>query len=380
MKRGQHRAYRLRAFVLAVVAMTALGCDTGQSPPTGSGSGNRGHSPGVTPSGSGASHATPGQARVLVSDLAVPWGVDFLPGGDALVTERDSTRLLRVTPEGNVREITTIDEAEPRGEGGLLGLALAPDFQQNPWVYLYYTTSDDNRIVRFRYADGGLSDKQVIVSGIPASSIHNGGRLAFGPDGMLYASTGESGQAGLAQDRDSLGGKILRMTPTGDPAPGNPFGDSIVYSYGHRNVEGLAFGPNGKLYATEFGGSEWDEVNLIEAGNNYGWPEVEGPSEGDRYTDPLLTWRPSEASPSGAEIAGGSLWVAALRGSRLWQVPFGDDGSLAEPQALYTDEYGRLRTVIRSPQGSLWVTTSNIDGRGDPAQHDDRILVLPLKG
>lgn len=362
--------------LLLIIATAALGCDVGGSP---SGSGDGGRTPGPLASDTRLDQAELGTPRTLVANLRVPWGIDFLPGGDALVTERDSTRLLRITPAGQVDEVATIEEAEPTGEGGLLGLEVSPDFRQDRWIYLYYTTSEDNRIVRFRYEQGALQDKQVLVSGIPASSIHNGGRLMFGPDGMLYASTGESGEASLAQDRDSLGGKILRMTPSGEPAPGNPFDDSVVYSYGHRNVEGLAFSPDGTLYATEFGGSEWDEINRIEAGRNYGWPEVEGFGEGDGYADPLLTWRPFEASPSGAEIAGGSLWVAALRGSRLWRVPLGRNHSLGTPEALFTEEYGRLRTVIRSPEGSLWVTTSNHDGRGDPAPRDDRILVLPLK-
>lgn len=319
-----------------------------------------------------------GQPRVLATNLEVPWGVGFLPGGDALVTERESTRVLRVSPAGKVITVGTVEAAEPRGEGGLMGLAPSPDFAQNRWIYVYYTAAQDNRIVRFRYRNGRLSGKQVLVSGIPAGPIHDGGRLVFGPDGMLYASTGEAGVGSRAQDLNSLGGKILRMTPTGKPAPGNPFEDSLVYSYGHRNVEGLAFGPDERLYAIEFGATKADEVNLIRPGRNYGWPEVEGFGEGDEFTDPLLTWGTSEASPSGGAIAGGSLWAAALAGDRLWRVPLAPDGSVGEPKALLTDEYGRLRTVIRSPRGSLWVTTSNRDGRGDPVPSDDRILVLPL--
>lgn len=379
MTRQQLPARRRLAVVLALVAVAALGCTTGPSGQTGQDSAGGGRTPSGPPSGTRLAQAQLGDPRVLVTNLEVPWGVGFLPGGDALVTERDSARLLRITQDGDVHEVATIEQVEPRGEAGLLGLAISPDFSSDRWVYLYYTTDDDNRIVRFRYRDGGLTDKQVLVSGIPAAAIHNGGRLAFGPDGMLYASTGEAGVGSRAQDLQSLGGKILRMTPSGEPAPGNPFDNSIVYSYGHRNVEGLAFGPDGQLYATEFGGSEWDEINLIKPGHNYGWPEVEGFSEDDRFTDPLLTWRPSEASPSGLEIAGGNLWVAALRGSRLWRVPLAEDGSLGEPSALFVDEYGRLRTVVRTPQGSLWVTTSNRDGRGDPGAKDDKILVLPLK-
>lgn len=380
MKRGHRGPYELLALLLAIVATAAFGCDTGPSDGAGADRpGRGGHTPSALPSSARPSQAHPGKPRVLVTNLAVPWGIGFLPEGNALVTERDSTRLLRVTPRGDVKEVTKIREAQPSGEGGLLGLAVSPDFSKDHRIYLYYTAADDNRIARFRYEAGKLTHKHVIVSGIPEGSIHNGGRLAFGPDGMLYASTGEGGVGSRGQDRDSLGGKILRMTPAGEPAPGNPFDDSVVYSYGHRNVEGLAFAPGKRLYATEFGENAWDEINRIEAGNNYGWPQVEGFGDGGKYTEPLLTWRPSEASPSGVAVAGGSLWVAALRGSRLWRVPIGTDGSLGKPEALYTDRYGRLRTVVRSPRGSLWVTTSNRDGRGNLESQDDRIIVIPLR-
>lgn len=314
--------------------------------------------------------------RLLVTNLAIPWGIDFLPNGDALITERDSTRVLRVTPQGQVSEVAVIEQAKPRGEAGLLGLEVSPNFATNRWVYLYYSTAVDNRIVRFRYRNGEFTDKQVLVSGIRVAPIHDGGRLLFGPDGMLYASTGDAGVGRLAQDLDSLNGKILRMTPTGQPAPGNPFPGSLVYSYGHRNVEGLAFGPQGRLYATEFGSTVADEVNLIKPGNNYGWPIVEGFSPGDRFTAPLVTWNPAEASPAGAAIFGGSLWVATLRGERLYRIPLGRGGRLGEPKELLVDEYGRLRIAARTPRDTLWVATSNRDGRGTPIPPDDRILVL----
>lgn len=380
MRSAQQRASRTAsACILAAVA--ACGPTAGDGDQPGTDGGNAGNtaptSTQATSPHRGGPPAEAGQPRVVASDLEAPWGIDFLPGGDALITERDSTRVLRVTAGGDVTPVATVQEAQPRGEGGLLGLAVSPDFAEDRWVYLHYTAAEDNRIVRFRYEQGTLRGKEVLVSGIPAASIHNGGRLVFGPDDLLYASTGEAGRSSLAQDRGSLGGKILRMTPEGEPAPDNPFGDSLVYSYGHRNIEGIAFGPDGRLYASEFGANAFDEVNLIQKGNNYGWPEVEG-FDGDRFTEPLLTWRPAEASPAGAEVAGGSLWVAALRGARLWRVPLADDGSVGEPEALFIDEYGRLRTVIRSPDGPLWVTTSNRDGRGDPSSGDDKILAVPL--
>jgi len=318
-----------------------------------------------------------GQPRDLVTGLKVPWAIAFLPGGDALVTERDTARLLRVTPAGQVTEIGTVPGVEPTGEGGLLGVAVSPSFDRDRYVYLYFTAASDNRVVRLRY-DGGLGDPRPIVTGIPKGGNHNGGRLAFGPDGMLYITTGETGVERLAQDRGSLGGKILRVRPDGSPAPGNPF-DSRVHSYGHRNVQGIAWDERGRLYATEFGQNRLDEINRIEKGRNYGWPEVEGSGGGGDYADPLLTWSTSEASPSGLAYAGGSLWAAALRGERLWQVPLGRDGSAGRPTAHLTGTYGRLRAVVRAPDGSLWVSTSDHDGRGDIDEGDDRIIVVPLR-
>lgn len=323
--------------------------------------------------------ARPGEPRVIASDLEVPWGVAFLPGGDALVTERDSGRVQRVAPGDGTEMVARFDDVDPSGEGGLLGLALSPQFSSDRWVYVYYSTDGDNRIVRFRYPEGGSAgERQVLVDGIPHSAIHNGGRLEFGPDGMLYATTGEAGRQSLAQDRDSLGGKILRMTPDGEPAPDNPF-DSLVWTYGHRNVEGIAFGAQDRVYASEFGANRFDELNLIRRGHNYGWPQVEGRGSDSDYTNPLLTWSTSEASPAGTEVAGGSVWVAALRGESLWRVPLGADGTVGEPEALYVGEYGRLRTVTLAPDGELWLTTSNRDGRGEPREGDDRILAIPLR-
>ncbi|GAB3906414.1 hypothetical protein GCM10027612_77670 [Microbispora bryophytorum subsp. camponoti] len=233
----------------------------------------------------------------------MPWAIAFLPGGDALVTERESARLLRVTPRGQVHEAGVIEGVSASGEGGLLGVAVSPRYAADHFVFVYFTAQNDNRIVRYRY-DGRLSDRRVIVSGIPKGAIHNGGRLAFGPDGYLYASTGETGERGMAQERSSLGGKILRMTVDGRPAPGNPFG-TLVWTYGHRNVQGLAWDGRGHMYATEFGQNTYDEINLIEKGHNYGWPEVEGVSGRPGYTDPLLTWSTAEASPSGLAYARG---------------------------------------------------------------------------
>ncbi len=216
-----------------------------------------------------------------------------------------------------------------------------------------------------------------VLTGIPSGTIHNGGRLAFGPDGMLYAGTGDSGNSALAQDTGSLGGKVLRMTPDGKPV--EP-GGSLVFSRGHRNVQGITFDDAGRAYAVEFGQNRFDEVNQVSAGSNGGWPDVEGAGDGGgRFLAPITTWRTSESSPSGGAFVSGSLWVAALRGERLWRVPLDGRGGAGAPEALYTGEFGRLRTAERAPDGSLWVMTSNRDGRGDPAREDDRILRLAVK-
>jgi glucose/arabinose dehydrogenase len=214
-----------------------------------------------------------------------------------------------------------------------------------------------------------------VLTGIPNGFIHDGGRLLFAPDGNLFVSTGETGSAELAQDRDSLAGKILRITPDGKAAPGNPRDGSRVWTMGHRNVQGLAFDGSGRLWATEFGANTWDELNRIDKGRNYGWPLVEGRGDLSEYRNPFVQWRTSEASPSGLAFLDGSLWAGALRGGRLWQVPVRGDGT-GRPRDFFVGDYGRMRTVVAAPDGNLWVTTSNRDGRGEPAPKDDRILVV----
>ncbi|GLW62513.1 oxidoreductase [Actinomadura rubrobrunea] len=371
---GLRRAHRLLA---AAALMLAAACSSG-----GGGGEGSARTPPPLPSGSqdasgGRGPARLGEPRQLVGGLRVPWAVAFLPGGDALVTERDTARLLRVTPQGRVSVIGRVPGVEPGGEGGLMGVAVSPSFARDRLVYLYFTAADDNRVVRFRLDGGGVRDVRPIVTGIPKGGNHNGGRIAFGPDRMLYVATGEVYRTRLAQDRDSLGGKILRVAPDGRPAPGNPSGTRL-WTLGHRNVQGMAWDERGRMYATEFGQDRFDEINRIERGRNYGWPEVEGVGGRDGFTDPLLTWSTAEASPSGLAYADGSLWAAGLRGRRLWQVPLDADGDAGRPIAHLQGRYGRLRAVVRAPDGSLWVTTSNHDGRGDPGPDDDRILVIPV--
>jgi glucose/arabinose dehydrogenase len=316
----------------------------------------------------------PEAVGALAEGLEVPWGVDFLPDGAAVVTERISGRVLRVTADGQVSDLGAITAAVPQGEAGLLGTAVSPDFATDRTLFFYLTTASDNRVVKARLEGSRLGETSVVLDGIPAGFIHDGGRIAFGPDGHLYVTTGETGDPELAQDPDSLAGKILRITADGEPAPGNPDPDSPVWSLGHRNVQGLAWDDEGRLWASEFGDSEWDELNLIEEGGNYGWPRVEGTGGGPDFVDPQLVWPVEQASPSGLAYAGGHLWMAGLRGQRLWRIRVSANGRATRPQAYFTEEYGRLRTVASAPDGLLWLTTSNRDGRGTPTPADDRII------
>lgn len=332
----------------------------------------------------------PDVVATVATGLAAPWGIDFLPDGSAIVTERDSARVLRVTaPElsggtseeqGEVVELGRIPETDPQGEAGLLGVAVSPGFASDGLVYFYVCTAKDNRVVRARLDGDRLGTPEPVLTGIPNGLRHDGGRLAFGPDGYLYVSTGEIGDEQLARDRDSLAGKILRITTDGQPAPGNPFG-TLVWSWGHRNVQGLAFDTDGSLWASEFGDKTADELNRILPGEDYGWPAAEGFRGPKRFTAPQLTWKPEEASPSGLAYAGGYLWMAALRGERLWRVTVAG-GQVSEPTAYFGPTgagggtYGRLRTVVAAPDGRLWLSTSNKDGRGTVGKDDDRILLV----
>jgi glucose/arabinose dehydrogenase len=300
----------------------------------------------------------------VVTGLRSPWGLAFLPDGSALVTERDTGRILSIR-DGQSVEVARIADSRAGGEGGLLGIAVSRTYAEDRWVYLYFTTAEDNRIARLHLGEA----PQPLVTGIPKAGNHNGGRLAFGPDGMLYAGTGDAGDGDRAQDVGSLGGKILRMTSEGRPAPGNPFG-SLVWSYGHRNVQGLGWDAAGRMFASEFGQNRYDELNRIEPGRNYGWPIMEGRGADPRFVDPVATWATDDASPSGIAVVGDRVYIACLRGTKLYRI--GLDGSGA--QVLLSGTNGRLRTVMVAPDTSLWVMTSNTDGRGSPDPGDDRIL------
>jgi glucose/arabinose dehydrogenase len=355
-----------RLAVAATSAVLLTACSADEQPPRVE----------PVPSVSAASTPAPPSARtpdltatpeILATGIQVPWGLAFLDDGSALVAERQTGVIFQVEPGTAKKKVYTVAGVTAGGEGGLLGLAVRDD-----WVYAYLTSENDNRIVRFKLAGG---TPEVIFKGLDRGSRHNGGRLAFGPDGMLYVGTGDAGDEPQAQNRDDPNGKILRLTPEGKAAPGNPWPGSPVWSMGHRNVQGLAWDAQGRMYGIEFGQDTWDEVNIIQPGKNYGWPEVEGKAGDARYTDPIVQWRTDDASPSGAAVAGTTLFVAALKGERLWTVPLG--GGTAKPEL--DGAYGRLRTVAVAADGSLWLTTSNTDGRGDPRDGDDRVLRFPAR-
>ncbi|HEY8589880.1 MAG TPA: PQQ-dependent sugar dehydrogenase, partial [Naasia sp.] len=261
----------------------------------------------------------------------------------------------------------------------LLGLALLEDGGER-WLYAYFTAAEDNRIVRMPLDGeaGGftLGAAEVVLDGLAKAGNHNGGRIAFGPDGMLYATVGDAGSPDASQDPASLNGKILRMTPDGDLPEGNPLGDSLVWSLGHRNPQGLAWAPDGTMYAAEFGQNTWDEVNVITPGANYGWPVVEGDGSDDRFVDPLQQWSTDDASPSGLAAVGATLFLAGLGGERLWAI----QGAPASASSLeyFRDELGRIRDAVAAPDGSLWLLTNNTDGRGSPRDGDDRLVRVAL--
>ena len=369
-----------------VIALVAAACSDDDTEPgsapttrTPTGAASEPSTPTSTPS-TATSTTLPGPVvPAAFEDVAtgfdVPWGLVFLPDGSALLSERDTARILSVSADGGVTEVGPVEGVQPGGEGGLLGLAVAPDSPET--VYAYFTAAEDNRVVRMPYRGGTLGAAEVVVDGIPKAGNHNGGRLAFGPDGKLYVSTGDASRPERAQDLESLGGKILRLNPDGSIPAHNPFDGSPVFSYGHRNVQGLAFDEDGNLWASEFGQNTWDELNLIQAGQNYGWPVVEGVDGDDRFVDPVAQWSTDEASPSGIAFVRDTVFMAALRGERLWQIPV-QNGTAGSPADFAVGEFGRLRHAEVAPDGSLWVLTNNT-ARGTPREGDDRILRVTLE-
>ncbi|AIY00387.1 hypothetical protein ART_0788 [Arthrobacter sp. PAMC 25486] len=344
-------------------------------------------SPAPFPTASPAVTESPVAVIEQATELDSPWSMVGLADGHLLVSERDSGQIVDVAPNGGKQTVGTVPGVVHQGEGGLLGLAMqvgsCPGTElldsNNPCfdLFAYLTTAEDNRVVRMpllgETGSRTLGPATPIITGIPQGSNHNGGRIAFGPDGMLYAGTGDAGNRNNAQDPASLGGKILRTTRDGDVPTGNPLPNSPVWSLGHRNVQGLAWDETGRMWASEFGQNTWDELNQITAGNNYGWPLVEGKDTDRHFTNPVLTWPTSEASPSGIAIAGTTLYMAALRGERLWQIAL--DGA-PSAHARLTHQLGRLRDVALTPDGRLLVLTNNTDGRGDPMPGDDKIVEI----
>ena len=388
----QHRA--VSAALAAAALLLTAGCSSdggGGGPSAGAGSATPSRTAsGSSPSRQAAEETPPAKGsvkvvRTVTEGLDTPWGLAPFPDGDLLVSSRDQGTITRIDGQsGKKTELGEVPGVSPAGEGGLLGIAISPDYASDHMIYAYFTSASDNRVVRMLYDEKKPSGEQLgapdtIFKGIPKGVIHNGGRIAFGPDRMLYAGTGESGDTGLSQDTKSLGGKILRLTPEGEPAPGNPFPGSPVYSYGHRNVQGLAWDSKQRLFASEFGQDTWDELNAIKPGANYGWPDTEGRSGSSKYQNPVAQWHTDDASPSGIAYAGGSVWMAGLKGQRLWRIPLKGTAASADPQAFLQGEYGRLRTVVAAGGDKLWLVTSNTDGRGDPKDGDDRILEIQVR-
>ena len=364
--------------VLACVLVTSLGACT--SPSTSPSATSAEPSSGPAPSNattaapSAHSSADTGPTRDVVTGLSVPWSVAVLPGGGFLVSERDTAHVLRFGADGSRTDLGQVPDVSPGGEGGLLGLAVRAS--EPSVLYAYATTARDNRVFAIPLSANGLGTPRTVLDGIPKGAIHNGGRIAFGPDGYLYVGTGEAGQRQPSQDRSSLGGKILRITTDGSPAPGNPDPASPMWSLGHRNVQGFAWDSAGRMWASEFGQNTWDELNLIQRGSNYGWPVVEGRAGRAGFVDPVVQWATADASPSGLTVGpDGAVYLAALRGESLWRVVVRADGSAGDPQRLLEGRYGRLRDVLTGPYGRLWVVSSTTF-RGSPRSGDDRIVSL----
>ncbi len=320
--------------------------------------------------------------EILFQDLDVPWEVAFLPDNEFLITER-SGKLLKIGKDKKIIEIQGVQQV---GEGGLMGITLHPNFKQNNFVYLYFTTGSggnlSNKLERYMLQGDSLTDRKVLLEGVRGSSNHDGGRIKFGPDGYLYIGTGDAEQTQLAQNTKSLNGKILRIKDDGSIPSDNPFGNA-VYSYGHRNVQGLAWDKDGNLWATEHGRSGFqsgfDELNLIEKGKNYGWPTVQGDEHRDGMVTPVINSGAGETwAPSGAAYLDGSIYFVGLRGATLYEARLSGK-SVGEFKRHLKDEYGRLRSINVGSDNMLYVTTSNRDGRGLPKEHDDKLIRLDRK-
>jgi glucose/arabinose dehydrogenase len=377
---------RAAGLLIALVAAAEAACG-GSSPPPGE------PTPSPNPSPAGEVFTTEDGVRfrveVVVSNLVIPWSLAFAPDGRLFVTERPG-RVRIVTAGSATSDVAlTLDDVFAQGEACALGLALDPEFSSNGFVYLYYSARSSggavNRVVRYREVAGRLGDAAVLIDNIPANQIHDGGRLRFGPDGMLYITTGDAATTSLAQDLASLAGKILRLNRDGTSPRDNPF-SSPVYSYGHRNPQGLDWHPaSGLLWASEHGASGNDEVNAIEAGANYGWPRIEASQTMPGMRAPIVFY-PSAIAPSGASFYRGSrfpsfagdLFVATLRGEHILRlrVDAGSPARVVAQERLLAGRFGRIRDVVVGPDGLIYFCTSNRDGRGNTIAADDRIARL----
>lgn len=378
---------RVFGIVGGLLVLTLAGCSAelpreplGTLPPSPS-------APTDDPSATPSISATPPQTTpvkpsgvpdLLVTGLSAPWSVVLLESGSALISERDTAQIIEYTSTGKARVVTTVPGVAHGGEGGLLGLAVR-DAGALSYLYAYFTSPTDNRIVRMPLlgtpGEYRVGSQESVLTGLTKAGNHNGGRIAFGPDGKLYATVGDAGRPERSQDMSSLNGKILRMNLDGTVPADNPFSGSLIYSLGHRNPQGLAWDSNDQLWAAEFGQNTWDEFNRIVPGKNYGWPTVEGREGKTGFVDPVLQWKTSEASPSGLAFVNGTFFLASLRGQRLWAIyPEGE----AHSTAWFVGDYGRLRDAVPGPNGTLWILTNNTDGRGSPRSGDDKLLQVTL--
>ena len=319
-----------------------------------------------------------------IAKLDLPWGIDFLPDGSALVAERDRFEIDHVTLDGKVTVLGKVPGAVTTdGEGGVLGLAVSPNYNNDHFIYIDHTAANDNRIVRMTYQDGKLSTTSTpILTGIQKNRYHNGGRLRFGPDGKLYATAGDAKNSANAQDKTSLNGKILRLNADGTAPTDNPFYSTggnarYVYSMGHRNPQGIAWDSRGQLWETEFGENSQDELNIIQKGGNYGWPSCEGTiGNCGGYIAPKQTWATSQGGPSGIEIVNDWIYIAAVTGQRLYVAQINSAGTgTSTPQAVFAGRWGRLRTVVKTPDGGLWLTSTNNDMNGGTPNTLDNVIV-----
>lgn len=338
----------------------------------------------------------PYSVTVVATGLDTPWDLAWGPDGMIWFSERGG-RITRMDPATGARTVAGSIAVSQQGEGGLMGIAFHPDFAREPFVYAMHTYSSmlraHNRLVRMRWNARTLGAPETLLEGSPGAGIHNGSRIAVGPDRMLYVTTGDAGSGEVAQDRESLGGKILRLTLDGRPAPGNPFGNA-AWSFGHRNPQGLVFHPTtGVLYETEHGPSDNDEVNIIRRGGNYGWPDVHGMCDDDigperdfcrrnSVIEPLAIWTPTIAI-TGADFYlsdripawRGSLLATSLKAETLYRFTLSPDGTrIVGREPLFAGRFGRLRDVLVAPNGDVYIATSNRDGRGSPRRDDDRII------